>query len=131
MSDEVTLGDLDSLECKECGRVGLCNTAFYPRGKGNVQYALACPSCDWEQKTTFDSLRAAVAAYTAPPAPRPATDYLKLARQSASGNYHEWASAYAAIAQAEAMQRIAECLETIIDDMAQTRRTLREWEGEL
>ena len=131
MSDKVTLDDLASLECKECGRVGLCNTAFYPRGKGNVQYALACPSCDWEQKTTFDSLRAAVAAYTAPPAPRPATDYLKLARQSASGNYYGDASAYAAIAQAEAMQRIAECLETIVDDMAQTRRTLRDWQGEL
>lgn len=128
MSDKVTLDDLASLECEECGRVGLCDTAFYPRGKGNVEYALTCPSCDWEQKTTFDSLRAAVAAYTAS---RPATDYLKLARQSAKDDYHEDASAYAAIAQAQALIRIAECLETIVDDMAQTKRTLWEWEGEL
>ena len=42
---------------------------------------------------------------------------------------------YAAIAQAEALIRIAECLETIVDDMAQIRRTLEEltfytqWKG--
>lgn len=41
------------------------------------------------------------------------------------------APVYAAIAQAEALIRIAECLETIVDDMAQTRRTLEEWKGEL
>ena len=41
------------------------------------------------------------------------------------------AAAYAAIAQAEALIRIAECLEKIVDDMAQTKRTLEEWEGEL
>lgn len=45
--------------------------------------------------------------------------------------FDELAAAYAAIAQAQALTRIAKCLETIVDDMAQTRRTLREWEGEL
>jgi hypothetical protein len=58
-------------------------------------------------------------------------DYLGMARQSAFDEHYGYASAYAAIAQAEAMQRIAECLETIIDDMAQTKRTLEEWKGEL
>lgn len=58
-------------------------------------------------------------------------DYLKLARQAAFDEHYGYASAYAAIAQAQALTRIAECLETIIDDMAQTKRTLREWEGEL
>ena len=41
------------------------------------------------------------------------------------------APVYAAIAQAQALTRIAECLETIVDDMAQTKRTLEEWKGEL
>ena len=58
-------------------------------------------------------------------------DYLSMARQSAFDEHYGYASAYAAIAQAQALTRIAECLETIVDDMAQTRRTLREWQGEL
>lgn len=61
-------------------------------------------------------------------------DYLKLAKQCVTDKeYREFydAPVYAAIAQAEALIRIAECLETIVDDMAQTRRTLEEWKGEL
>ena len=61
-------------------------------------------------------------------------DYLKLAKQCVTDKeYREFydAPVYAAIAQAQALTRIAECLETIVDDMAQTKRTLREWEGEL
>ena len=61
-------------------------------------------------------------------------DYLRLAMNVIYEDFDEWAeytSAYTAIAQAQALTRIAECLETIVDDMAQTRRTLREWEGEL
>jgi hypothetical protein len=58
-------------------------------------------------------------------------DYLGMARQSAFDEHYGYASAYAAIAQAEALIRIAECLETIVDDMAQTKRTLEKWEGEL
>jgi hypothetical protein len=62
-------------------------------------------------------------------------DYLRLATDIIDvyefDKPEDLATAYAAMAQAEAMQRIAECLETIIDDMAQTKRTLREWQGEL
>jgi len=121
---------------------GLCPSCrteqkLYIHSNAASQYSsqyfwLACPFCEWTQNEYHLDADAAVQAYEdIPPAPRPATDYLKLARQSAKDNYHEDASAYAAIAQAEAMQRIAECLETIIDDMAQTRRTLEEWKGEL
>ena len=94
---------------------------------------LACPFCEWAQNEYHLTADAAVQAYEDIPLASvpPATDYLKLARRAASDNYYENASAYAAIAQAQALTRIAECLETIVDDMAQTKRTLREWEGEL
>lgn len=66
-------------------------------------------------------------------------DYLRLATDIIDVYEVEWrfdkpedlATAYAAMAQAQALTRIAECLETIVDDMAQTRRTLEEWKGEL
>ncbi len=61
-------------------------------------------------------------------------DYLGMAMNVIHEDFDEWAeytSAYAAIAQAQALTRIAECLETIIDDMAQIKRTLEKWEGEL
>jgi len=62
-------------------------------------------------------------------------DYLRLATDIIDvyefDKPEDLATAYAAMAQAQALTRIAECLETIVDDMAQTRRTLREWEGEL
>ena len=99
------------------------------------KYWLACPFCEWTQNEYHPDADAAVQAYDDIPLASvpPAIDYLKLARQSASDNYYEDASAYAAIAQAEAMQRIAECLETMLDSIAESNaadsleRTARIW----
>ena len=59
-------------------------------------------------------------------------DYLREAQRRIATDREIYdAPIYAAIAQAQALIRIAECLEKIVDDMAQTKRTLEEWEGEL
>jgi hypothetical protein len=61
-------------------------------------------------------------------------DYLDMAMDVMSHDFDgfdEIVAACAAIAQAQALTRIAECLTAITDDMVQTKRTLREWEGEL
>jgi len=59
-------------------------------------------------------------------------DYLREAQRRIATDREIYdAPIYVAIAQAQALIRIAECLEKIMDDMVQTKRTPEEWEGEL
>lgn len=97
-------------------------------------YWLACPSCEWTQTGCHADADAAVQAYDdIPPTGAPPTpDYLDMARSRAKWDSYNATTAYAAVAQAEAAQRMAaaaeqqaaelrmvrEVLETLLDAMA-------------
>jgi hypothetical protein len=113
---DLTMTDLGKLNCPECGRHGLEYYEYHSK------YLLICLQCDWEQANMYTSLREAAAALGTQPAQPPAKPLTTAANLAKNGNF-EAAGYYAAVAQAEALARIAEVLETLLDDMAAAVRT--------
>jgi hypothetical protein len=116
-------------KCPKCKRIGKLYVQHNERG-----WWLACPACEWTQDGFHASTAEAYEKFEwAPPPPAPATktrDHLRDAivamatveAMSAQGYNTQgqiaYASALAAVAQAEVLTRIARTLDKILDEMA-------------